>query len=418
MEQKLSYNQPSNLRLFLVALGTFLLMFSAAVVSNSTTYFIVAVTEYLGVTRAEFAVYYTIVSIGTAVGSILCGLIINKIGIRKAFLIATVGVTAGFLIMSRLNSLMMVYVGALFIGLCQSFAVVPPVAVVNQWFPGKLNGLVIGTTMAGTGAGGIVLAQIMPRVVAYVDWRTGYLICAAMFCVFTLIGNLLCGGKAPDYPENAPSGETVDKNAVKKEASYTKAITSAAFILMVLVCVIKCISSVFNGQLSAHLQDSFSVEQVALAMTVFNVALLIFKVCMGAIYTKIGPKVMLILVFISSFAYWGLTTTSYPLVLASIAILMFTCSTETVCFPLFLSEMFGKKISGAAWGICWGAIYIGNAIGAVAWGAVYDNLGSYNPGLYLNPFIVGLDCILIFAALVIAKKQGWGDAKASQIAQV
>ena len=58
------------------------------------------------------------------------------------------------------------------------------------------------------------------------------------------------------------------------------------------------------------------------------------------------------------------------MVLISTVFVMFCCSTETVLYPLFLSEMFGKKFSGQAWGIAWASLYLGNATGAVIWGWV------------------------------------------------
>lgn len=409
-----SISAPSSFRLALAALGTFLLMFASAIVSNSTSYFIVAVTDAIQVSRAEFSVYYTIVSICTAVSSVMCGFIVTKIGYRKAFLIGSFGVAIGFIIMSRLTTLWMVYAGAVFIGAFQAFIVVPPVAVVNSWFPKKHNGLVMGLTMAGTGGGGIIMAQVMPRVVEYVDWRTGYLICAIGFVAITLVGNALCGGKAPEYEDEVPAAAKTEKMG-KKDASYIKNVTSAAFILFVAACVLKCFSAVFNQHYSAHLQDSFTVEQVALAMTVFNVVLIIMKISQGALYDKLKYKAMLVLVALSSLGYIGWTSKNFTVVLASTVLVMFCCSTETVCYPLILAEMFGKQFSSAAWGICWGSLFAGNAVGAVIWGLIYDSFGTYNVGLYFEPVLVTFICVLLFVCITLAKRQrtaaGTSEAK-------
>lgn len=399
MEKRIS--PPSNFRLVLAALGTFSLLLASAIVSNSTSYFIVAVTEALNVTRAEFSIYYTIVSICTAIMSICCGFILPKLGYRKAFLMGSAGVAIGFFIMSRLTALWMVYVGGALIGCFQAFIVVPPVAVVNAWFPKKHNGLVIGFTMAGTGAGGIIMAQVMPRVVAYVDWRTGYIISAIGFIAITLIGNALCAGKPPQYEEDDGQGKV---ESGKMDASYKKNLMSAAFLLFVSACVLKCFASVFNQHFSAHLQESFTIEQVTTIMTVFNVALLIMKVSQGALYDKLKYKVMLVLVALSSLGYLGWTSINYTVVLLSTVVVMFCCSTETVCYPLFLSEMFGKKFSSAAWGICWGSLFAGNSVGAVIWGAIYDKFGTYNVGLRFEPVMVSLICVLLFGCITLAKR--------------
>ena len=394
--------QASSTKLILVALGAVLLMMSSAVVSNSTSYFITSVTEALGVTRAEFSGYYTVVSITTAIGSVLCGTLIPKIGNRKAFLIGTVGVTVGFLILSRLNSLVMVYAGAAFIGFCQAFILVPPVSVVNSWFPKNHNGLVMGLTMAGTGFGGIVMAQVMPRVVANVSWRTGYLVSAVMFCVISLVANALCGGEAPSSEDEQPKKADAPK---KKEALDMSKVLSVAFIFMVLGCMTKCLASVFNQHFSAHLQDSFTTEQVALVMTCFNIILIIMKISMGTIYDKLKAKGMLIAIFLTSFGYLAWTSKSLTVVLIGTVLVMFCCSADTVTAPLLLGEAFGKKFSSAAWGICWAALYAGNAIGSIMWGALYDHFNSYNQGLRFVPVIVGCVCVLWFCALVFGKKK-------------
>lgn len=94
------------------------------------------------------------------------------------------------------------------------------------------------------------------------------------------------------------------------------------------------------------------------------------------------------------------------MVLISTVFVMFCCSTETVLYPLFLSEMFGKKFSGQAWGIAWASLYLGNATGAVIWGWVYDKFGTYNVGLRFEPVGIAVICLILFACLTIAKKKG------------
>lgn len=150
---------------------------------------------------------------------------------------------------------------------------------------------------------------------------------------------------------------------------------------MVLGCISKCLSSVFNQHYSAHLEDSFTIGQIATAMTVFNVILIIMKTSMGAIYDKLKYKGMLIAIFVTSFGYWGWMSSNFNVVLVATVFTMFCCSADTVSAPLFLGEVFGKKFASAAWGICWGALLAGNAIGSIMWGAIYDHFGSYNPVL-------------------------------------
>ena len=267
--------QVSNTKLVLVAMGAVMLMISSAVVSNSTSYFITSVTEELNISRAAFSVYYTIISITTAIGSVLCGTLIPKLGNRKAFLVGTVGVTIGFLIMSRLTSLTMVYAGAAFIGFCQAFIVVPPVSVVNTWFPKERqwtgHGTYDGRNRNGRSCHGSGYAKSCSK--CKLENRISFVCQPVMFCVLTLVRNALCGSAVPEA-----EGAAVKTEKKKKEKLDMSKVLSVAFIFMVLGCMSKCFSAVFNRAFTPHnLQESFSTDQIALAMTVFNIVLIIMN---------------------------------------------------------------------------------------------------------------------------------------------
>ena len=111
----------SSFRLFLVAVGTFCMMLCNGIINNSTTYFIKPVSEFLGVETTTFSLYFTIITICSAIMSLVVMPMVMRIGMRISAIIACIGVGAGFFMMSRVQALWMVYAGALLIGIFRAF---------------------------------------------------------------------------------------------------------------------------------------------------------------------------------------------------------------------------------------------------------------------------------------------------------
>ena len=396
-----------------VVVGAFLLMLASAIVSNSTGYFIVSVTESLEVTRAQFSVYYTIVQLTTAVVSLTIGSMYSKFSMRQIFLAGSVGTFAGFLVMSRLNSLAMVYIGALVIGFFQALIIVPVVKVVNAWVPGKNNGTAIGIVMAATGVGGLMMGQVMPRVVAYVDWRTGYVVCAVMFLAFTLVGLVLAGGKSP-VEEKAVS----EADVKKKNAEYvSRALKTPAFYVILICCFLLCLSHSANQHLAAQLEaKDMNVDLVAAIMSVWSIGLTIAKVLEGVFYGRVKEFIYVAAIVVSGcIGFVALTSGNPAMLTLGVIFLGIGCAGDTVLVPGVVNDIFGKEMSSAVWGFCWAAFQFGNAAGVVLQGALFDATGSYDTG-YRFAGIVCVVIAVIFAAFLVkssrqkAAEAGKGEA--------
>ena len=387
-----------------VVVGAFLLMLASAIVSNSVGYFIVSVTEALDITRAQFSIYYTIVQLTTAVISLTIGTIYSKLSMRKIFIAGSLGTFAGFMIMSRLNSLMMVYLGALVIGIFQALIVVPVVKVVNDWVPGKNNGTAIGIVMAATGVGGLMMGQVMPRVVANVDWRTGYVVCAFMFLAFTIVGLILAGGKAPQKEEEVKAG--VDDKA-KNAAYVAKAVKTPAFYLVLLCCFLLCLSHSANQHLAAQLQaKDMDVNMVAAIMSVWSIGLTIAKIAEGAFYGRIKKFIYVgVVVACGCFGFLALTGTGNGMLTLGVILLGIGCAADTVLVPGVVNDIFGKEMTGAIWGFCWAAFQFGTASGVVLQGAMFDSTGAYDLGYRLAGGISLVIAIIFVAFLIKSDKK-------------
>ena len=390
--------QPSRTKLFLVACGTFLMMLCNGIINNSTTYFTLAVTEYLGISKTTFSLYFTIITICSAVMSLIVGPMARRLGPRLSALTACVGVGAGFFVMSRVTSLWMVYAGALLIGIFQAFVVVPTVSVINAWFV-KNTGTVTGITMSATGFGGLLMGAIMPSVVANFSWRTGYLICMGLWVVLTVFISFLTAGEPPRQIE-AGKGKQVGS------AGRELLRTPAFWLLMLSACAISGVSMVSQHMSVLLTANGMAVGTVSLIMGVMSLGLAVFKIVEGSLYDRVPEKVFVPAVLLFGTAgYLALTLKSTPMMI--FGVLGYGCSAAacTVLYPIILRRLYGPERATAVWGVCWAMFMLGHAIWTPIYAKVFDMTGSYTPAVISSAVILALIALYLSAQLAAVRRR-------------
>lgn len=368
-------------KLYSVILGCFMLMLSSGVVSNSNGYFLTAVRDYLGCSTAQFSLYYSFVQMCTVLTSLCIGIIMNKVPRRVFLTVGAIGTACGFMFLSQTRALWMLYAGAACVGLFQALIVVPNVQILNSWMP-KGSGIAMGFVMSATGFAGIIMAQIMPRIVANVSWRTGYIVCACLFLCLSLVGMILAGGNPP-YEQ-----------AAKAKARFSTVAKDPMFWLFIICCFLGNGASNIDQHLTPMMQiKGFTVGMISGAMTLFNISLLIFKISQGAIYQKLsGKRFVLIYSVIAVFGYLCLQL-SGNLFYFAIIMKAFAGAGITVIYSLVCNEYFGVKFGGAVWGFSWASFQFGATFFSPLYGSFVDRYGDYNRSTYIGAVI----CLFIGA---------------------
>ena len=340
----------SKTRLTLVAAGTFLMMLCNGIINNSTTYFIVPVSEYLGCSTTTFSIYFTIITICSAIMSLIVMPMVTRMGMRISAFTACIGVGAGFFMMSRVQALWMVYAGALLIGIFQAFVVVPTVSVINAWFA-KGAGTVTGITMSATGFGGLLMGLIMPPVVANLDWRTGYLVILGLWICITLMISFLVGGKAPGSEGAAASSAKKEKT---RDEEYYKLLRTPSFWLVILSAV--CISGIcmITQHMSVLLEThGMSVSMISMIMGSMSLALAFFKIAEGILADRIPLHIMTpAVLLVGAAGYLALLSSSTALQFFGVCGYGCAAASCTVLYPVILRRLYGKRLGTAVWGIC------------------------------------------------------------------
>jgi len=150
--------------------------------------FFTPVSEYFGVPRASFTLYFSILNIMMMLTLPMAGRHLSKLDARKVLSGATCLVALGLIGMSRGTSMPWFYVCGAIIGVGIAplvYLAVP--SLINAWCV-KSVGFFVGLCMAFTGIGGVIFNPIGTAMIQSgpEGWRTAYLV----FGIIVLVGTL------------------------------------------------------------------------------------------------------------------------------------------------------------------------------------------------------------------------------------
>ena len=220
-----------------------------------------AATGYM-MTAGEKATLLSLPILSGAFLRILLGFGVDKLGAKVTALMAQSVVIAALLTAYLLgdtityNQLLIVALGLGFAG--ASFAVALPQA--GQWYPPKLQGVVLG--IAGAGNIGVVIDFLFaPKIAEKWGWETVFLVGAVMAIVVFIAYAFIA--------KNAP--ESVYKARPKKLSDYGKLLKDRDTWWFSLFYAISFGGFVgFAGYMKVYLMNTYSVDMAAFGLDVFD----------------------------------------------------------------------------------------------------------------------------------------------------
>ena len=401
----------SKFRLMTIAVGAFLMMLCSGIVNNSTTYFVIPVSEYLNCSTSQFSLYYTIITICSAIMSLIVGSIVKKIGMRISAIIACVGVGSGFFLLTNIRALWMVYAAAILIGTFQSFIVVPTVSVINSWFT-EGSGSVTGIAMSATGFGGLLLGMIMPSVMASGDFRRGYLVYLGLWVGLSLIVCLLVGGRPPqqEAPVEKASAAQTKASAPTVSKPQTAApqrsiLTMPSFWLLMFSAVCSAGTSMISQHMSNLLtMNGMDVAMISFIIGIMSLGLAVCKIAEGTLADRIPLGIFVpLLHFLGAIGYLAFTGHGSAMMIVGVLGYAVSAPMCTVMYPLIMRRLYGPEQTAQYWGIAWSAFMLGHAIWTPLYAGIYDATGKYTLGVLSTSVIFVI--FGIYFAVILRQKE-------------
>ncbi|MFH0847481.1 MAG: MFS transporter [Chloroflexota bacterium] len=365
----------------------------------------------------EFHWSRAMIMTGSLVWSLLMGFaapfigrFVNRWGARRVIAVGGLLIGVGFALQSLTRSLWQFYLLYAVIGLGSTASgVVSASMVLSHWFR-KRRGFAIGILGMGIGVGGFTVPRLLSSYVIPSSWRMAYLVSGvtAVSIIFPL--SLLVIRQTPEEMGLLPdNGRLVEAKTVQGKNGVSvvpetglrleQAMKTPAFWLMSVAFLAFSFANghTFQNQ-TPHLQDvGFSAAKAAIALQAVGIGSATGKFGFGWLCDYIRPKYVLVigsaLEVVATLMLMGMTGSAAETSLWTYGLLMgLGVGSWLPVLSMATSATFGLLAYGVILGVYTMLFHVGNAIGPVVGGYVFDVTGSYN-----LPFKL---CLIAYAVTV------------------
>ncbi len=347
----------------------------------------------------EFGWSYTQISLaasfrGFELGMLapLVGLLVDRLGSRKLFVIGLILIGCGLLFLSRIQSLAMYYAAFVLIAVGVSGTSITAImATASNWFHEKL-GVVTGILNSGVALSGL-LVPVIVKVIDSFGWRNAVLYMAVAIWVIGIplamiirhrpepYGYLPYGSKYGFGSANfsvSPTGEPQDKTSLKQALS-SRAFWHIGIALMLMFAATSSINAHSMPFLSSIGVDRSTASLVAMSLAIISIGgrfgsgWLVDKYSSKTVSIFFSASVtlgMIMAVCISSVALWVVV----PFILFSSS----GWGANTTLRVSLTNAYFGRGNFGTIFGFLMGLVAIGQVLGPLFAGWVFDTFHSYH----------------------------------------
>jgi len=343
-------------------------------------------------TRADVSLSYTTTMLGFGAGAILFGRMIDTRGAFVTMVLASLLLSAGYAAAALAPDLWLFAAAqGLLIGFGSAAAFIPLVADTSHWFK-KSRGLAMGICASGNYIGGAAWPKLTDVLIQSYDWRTAYLIVAAV----CLIGMLpLCLVLRPRSPDHGAGTAGAAPHSARSLGLAPNGLQLWLGIAGIGCCVAMAMPQV---HIVAYCVDlGYGSARGAEMLAIMTLPAILSRVGSGWLADRIGGLRTLLL---------GSTAQAVSLFGYLVADGLVSLFVVSALFGLFqggiipsygvvVREYYSPREAGARMGIAICATIFGMALGGWMGGALFDLTGSYRAA-----FINGIAWNALNAAIV------------------
>jgi MFS family permease len=366
--------------------------FSLAVifgVSYSFAAFFEAFAGEFNARRADVSLVFGLSGLVYFVLGAGAGMLADRFGPRVVCCAGMLCVACGLALSSLAHSMAMIYLsyGAL-IGLGIALVYTPAIACVQPWFTQR-RGLAAGLASAGIGAGTVVVPLLATGAIEHWQWRAALRLLAA--------GVLLVGLAAAALLRRAPATGSAG-GASHPGNSLAEALRSRRFWWLYLA-VAAAGPSMFIpfAHASASARDLGITETRAVGLVgLIGVGSLVGRFVIGAVADRLGRIFTLTLMQASAGLTYVLWWAAGGYSALAVFALWFGLSYGGIValLPAICMDLFGARAVSSIIGTLYTGAALGNLLGPVMAGAVFDRTGSYAPVIWV--------CVVLSASAAVA----------------
>lgn len=402
-----------------IIFACFMLMsFYFCVVMNCPGLFLTSVTQEFGISRSQYTLNTTVISIAMMIVSLNAGKIFSKFKIKSVMRLAGLVLPIAYAGYSIAPNIRIFYGISLVVGFSLGLCgMVPMSTLITRWFNDK-KGLATGLAFTGSGLGGVVLQPVIGQLIEAVGWRKTYFAIAVIMFVFVYPCIMFL---IKDYPSDKglePVGglAKTENNIVPDDGIMLSQARKKAYFWMYLPLVaISCAAACsMIQQIVPYATDIGYDPTVAANIGALNLGTLaVAKIILGKIYdTKgnlAGTVTSLLALAVALVLYYN--ANSPAILYLGIIFAALGIAYTSVGFPINTQTMFGKKDYSAVYGVVFCFSSVGTAIGSPITSMIFDATGSYRTAW----LIWGALIVLTTVIYIIIDRISAADRKKSSI---
>ena len=361
----------------------------SAVLLYTNGLFVAGLTRDLGLTRAQFGLGVTFVTMALAVANPMVGWAVDRYGPRLPSLAGLLLLSAGFAAMGLLVNSVATYLALqAFVALIGAAS--GPIAYtkfIGATFTQR-RGLALGLTMTGIGLGAAILPPILATIIESRGWRAGYLALA----VVPLAGAILTGLIFP--PRTAASSASLPPRGTQQPASRDW-LRSPTF--WILAGTFASMSLSFGGLLPHFvpmLIDS-GLDPITAARIAGEIGLAVIasRVVVGYLMDRLfAPRIAIAMCIIGASGGVALLMGGAPYSSITAIALGLALGAELDLMGFLVSRYFRIADFGRIYGWQYGAFIFASGLGPLWVGAVRDATGTYTIALAASSIGLILTC--------------------------
>jgi MFS family permease len=352
-----------------------------------------AVQAEFGVDRAAASMPYTATMVVFALGNMLVGRAIDRVGYWMPALISAVALSAGFFLASLSTSILAFTLAqGVLIGGGSSVIFGPLIADISHWF-NRRRGVAVTVAASGNYLAGAVWPTAMPYVMQYHGWRFTY-VTIGVICLLTMVPLALMLRRGT--PRQAAPGSSV-RRPVRPVSLSPSALQGLLVVAGFGCCMAMSMPQV---HIVAYCMDlGYGVARGADMLSIMLAAGVVSRIGSGFLADRIGAAKTLVigsaLQCVSLFFYIPFDGLASLYVVS----LVFGLSQGGIvpCYAIIVRDHMPAKEAGQRVGTVMMATILGMAVGGWMSGWIYDLTGSY-AAAFLNGIgwnLVNLSAILL-----------------------
>ncbi|MEK4698237.1 OFA family MFS transporter [Solibacillus sp. FSL R7-0668] len=351
----------------------------------------------LGWDASQITIAFTIMMGLAGFAAALFGGIVEKLGPRKAAMVAAVlfGLGQGGAGVAILSDSVVLYwlTYGLLSGLGMGIGYIAPVSTLVKWFPNR-RGLATGMAVLGFGSGALITAPVAASLMAAIGIANTYFVLGVSYFILMMLGALYIAPPKPgDVEEATVSGKV--KTQEIAQMSAREAVKTKQFWMLWAMHLINVTSGLMMISVASPMAQEIAGLSVAAAATMVGLMGLFNgggRLIWAAASDYIGRQNVFVIFFvIQLIAFMTLPFTTNVIIFQLFIFLVVSCYGGGFSnLPAFASDLFGTKQLGVIHGYLLTTWSLGGIFGPIIVSTIREAANSYVPVFYVFSILIAI----------------------------